>query len=261
MGVRRQQNLFRITFGIRVQHIFTPDPTLYREHRKNHQRQFPDPEIADRQPSQNPQHGVCDQSSGKAIHLCYSDHWCTGKDSNLRTSLGGTDLQSVGFNHSPTCAKDLSDDAAVASSSRLRLGLRTNTPQHNHTSLSQNRETKVAHGTAKESLLAGKDPKGVRFGKTCCAAKPSPPPAGKYCLRTFANCAQDFGCGVQILALARTHARKPPQLWSWRRESNPRPSDYKSDALPTELRQQTGENRAFAQTYPSDPFQMSGTII
>jgi hypothetical protein len=31
-------------------------------------------------------------------------NWCTGKDSNLRTSLGGTDLQSVGFNHSPTCA-------------------------------------------------------------------------------------------------------------------------------------------------------------
>jgi hypothetical protein len=33
------------------------------------------------------------------------NHWCTGEDSNLRTSLGGTDLQSVGFNHSPTCAK------------------------------------------------------------------------------------------------------------------------------------------------------------
>ena len=26
-------------------------------------------------------------------------------------------------------------------------------------------------------------------------------------------------------------------LWSWRRDLNPRPSDYKSDALPTELRQ------------------------
>ena len=25
--------------------------------------------------------------------------------------------------------------------------------------------------------------------------------------------------------------------WSWREESNPRPPDYKSDALPTELRQ------------------------
>ena len=34
-----------------------------------------------------------------------NQNWCTGKDSNLRTSQGGTDLQSVGFNHSPTCAK------------------------------------------------------------------------------------------------------------------------------------------------------------
>ena len=29
------------------------------------------------------------------------------------------------------------------------------------------------------------------------------------------------------------------EKWSWRRELNPRPSDYKSDALPTELRQLT----------------------
>jgi hypothetical protein len=47
------------------------------------------------------------------------------------------------------------------------------------------------------------------FGKTCCAATES------------AACRK-------ILFV----------LWSWRRESNPRPSDYKSDALPTELRQQ-----------------------
>jgi hypothetical protein len=26
-------------------------------------------------------------------------------------------------------------------------------------------------------------------------------------------------------------------IWSWREESNPRPADYKSAALPTELRQ------------------------
>src|SRR5215470_4123623 len=37
--------------------------------------------------------------------IASQESWCTGKDSNLRTSLGGTDLQSVGFNHSPTCAK------------------------------------------------------------------------------------------------------------------------------------------------------------
>jgi hypothetical protein len=32
--------------------------------------------------------------------------------------------------------------------------------------------------------------------------------------------------------------------WSWRRDLNPRPSDYKSDALPTELRQQIINLRA-----------------
>ena len=39
--------------------------------------------------------------------------------------------------------------------------------------------------------------------------------------------------------------------WSWRRELNPRPSDYKSDALPTELRQhlkQTKLLQAFKAT-------------
>ena len=34
-------------------------------------------------------------------------------------------------------------------------------------------------------------------------------------------------------------------IWSWRRDLNPRPSDYKSDALPAELRQRkTSRNRA-----------------
>src|SRR2546427_3456607 len=32
-------------------------------------------------------------------------------------------------------------------------------------------------------------------------------------------------------------AKKSPAGWSWRRESNPRPSAYKADALPAELRQ------------------------
>ena len=32
----------------------------------------------------------------------YETLWWTGKDSNLRNAQGVTDLQSVGFNHSPT---------------------------------------------------------------------------------------------------------------------------------------------------------------
>ena len=37
--------------------------------------------------------------------------------------------------------------------------------------------------------------------------------------------------------------------WSWREESNPRPADYKSAALPTELRQRRDQKhgRAFEE--------------
>ena len=46
-----------------------------------------------------------------------------------------------------------------------------------------------------------------------------------------------------------TLQKKPRSLnLSWRRDLNPRPSDYKSDALPTELRQQS-ETKALAGAY------------
>ena len=35
------------------------------------------------------------------------------------------------------------------------------------------------------------------------------------------------------------------QNWSWREESNPRPADYKSAALPTELRQHLNSGARF----------------
>src|SRR3979490_372460 len=37
--------------------------------------------------------------------------------------------------------------------------------------------------------------------------------------------------------LSPSRPKKSPAGWSWRRESNPRPSAYKADALPAELRQ------------------------
>src|SRR5579864_5701041 len=55
-------------------------------------------------PSQKPL-GISPAGSRSVYARYTAQLWCTGKDSNLRTSLGGTDLQSAGFNHSPTCAK------------------------------------------------------------------------------------------------------------------------------------------------------------
>ena len=41
----------------------------------------------------------------------------------------------------------------------------------------------------------------------------------------------------EILPPAPIKVKKTGVEWSWREESNPRPADYKSAALPTELRQ------------------------
>ena len=42
-----------------------------------------------------------------------------------------------------------------------------------------------------------------------------------------------------FLSRCTSLAPRSPPNWSWRRDLNPRPSDYKSDALPAELRQQS----------------------
>src|ERR1017187_6746059 len=144
--------------------------------------------------------------------------WCTGKDSNLRTSLGGTDLQSVGFNHSPTCAKTLGRCGHCAPSGKLRYWGRskaqTRKPRPNaahFTLYFRNTGTpRLAQEDAAKITAHRKSTEWSALEKPV-APLPSPPPAGKYV------------------------------SWSWRRDLNPRPSDYKSDALPTELRQQIRE--------------------
>jgi hypothetical protein len=66
---------------------------------------------------------------------------------------------------------------------------------------------------------------------------PSPPPAGQF---FYARCRARF--------------------WSWRRDSNPRPSDYKSDALPTELRQQLGKGASPRKLIPRIPSRCPGQL-
>ena len=98
--------LLRFALSIRVHHIFATHPRLDRKHCKYGNRHQPHPLITDRGPRQNSQDDVSQQRHYQAIHWNrISKCWCTGEDSNLRTSQGGADLQSAGFNHSPTCAE------------------------------------------------------------------------------------------------------------------------------------------------------------
>src|ERR1043165_1244115 len=86
-----------------MQYILAPHPALHGEHPQNQQRHRPDPRIVQGLDRKRRNRGI--HQKRKCQSFRHNEYWCTGKDSNLRTSLGGTDLQSVGFNHSPTCAK------------------------------------------------------------------------------------------------------------------------------------------------------------
>ena len=111
--------------------------------------------------------------------------WWTGKDSNLRSPQGAADLQSAGFNHSPTRPRKFVPHAKCKSSKHL---------SENAASSSKN---------TKRTRVKRHQP-------------------------------VDFVSEDSLRLI-------PPQAnrWSWRRELNPRPSDYKSDALPAELRQRS----------------------
>ena len=96
-----------------------------------------------------------------------SNSWCTGKDSNLRTSLGGTDLQSVGFNHSPTCAKMPSLPALITQVSVAGLPVRSDAASGRL----PNRKTECARKSSRTQT-----PHLEKFLMECCWEKSVTPP-------------------------------------------------------------------------------------
>jgi hypothetical protein len=56
--------------------------------------------------------GVFSSTFSRMGHL--ENIWCTGEDSNLRSSQGAADLQSAAINHSATCAQPPSKQNAPA---------------------------------------------------------------------------------------------------------------------------------------------------
>ena len=93
------------------------------------------------------------------------------------------------------------------------------------------------------------------------APLPSPPPAGKIFLSSLANYARDFGCGLPAsLAFGLTPANR---LNSGAGEGIRTPDPLITNQMLYRLSYAStpGDKCASAQSYPSDPCQMSGTII
>src|SRR6266850_5244843 len=64
------------------------------------------------------------QWTDDSLESVHPNEWCTGEDSNLRTSQGGADLQSAGFNHSPTRAETPTASPSLCAQSRAYRGRR-----------------------------------------------------------------------------------------------------------------------------------------
>src|SRR5216683_672527 len=69
-----------------MHYVVAPQPGLECEHRQNRQRGKAQSGITQRRPRQRPQD---DEGSERNVETIHSSLWCTGKDSNLRTSEEG----------------------------------------------------------------------------------------------------------------------------------------------------------------------------
>jgi hypothetical protein len=99
---RRLNLLLRFTLAIRMHHIVAPQPGLQREHGQNCECGEAQSPIAQGRPRQRPQNHEGGQRHVETIHFKSLVHREGFEPSYLR---GGADLQSAGFNHSPTCAE------------------------------------------------------------------------------------------------------------------------------------------------------------
>ena len=96
--------------------------------------------------------------------------------------------------------------------------------------MARNRQSLLSKNLARQTTAASRQ-------NSATAARPLLPreiDLGSCCWIQFSRRARVL---LGLLLLLRLAARSRLTIWSWRRDLNPRPSDYKSDALPAELRQ------------------------
>ena len=113
--------------------------------------------------------------AAKAIHKRFTEthpydgspgNWCTGEDSNLRSSQGAADLQSAAINHSATCAI-----AAFFRRHNLTPALdglslvAFNPSSASQLSLPDTTKTGAREQTSAPRANLSENPAGVRFGK------------------------------------------------------------------------------------------------
>ena len=185
-----------------------------------------------RDPRQNHQHGDTHPSATQSRFI--HESWCTGEDSNLRSPLGAADLQSAAINHSATCAHPAEQKPPAGTANLLSQRCQRAIAKRPATRPAKLRNRRAIATSARNQLTR----------KLLL---------GSVLLESSASCLACFCCYASRRAQGL-------QFWSWRRDLNPRPSDYKSDALPAELRQRAASFEAHAPNKHSSPCPLGQTL-
>ena len=177
-----------------MHHIVASQPGLQREHRQNRQRGETHSRIAQRRPRQHSQDDEGGQRQVETIHFKSLVHREGFEPSYLR---GGADLQSAGFNHSPTCA-ELQNSSALPAHPAFLADIHA-LRKIVQTDSAELRNSKVKNRNARENAIARKHhtwkiPLWSAVGKSV-----KPPP-------------RRVSCPAYLLR---------NQCWSWRRDLNP----------------------------------------
>jgi hypothetical protein len=147
--------------------------------------------------------------------------WCTGEDSNLRNSNEWQIYSLLPLTARPPVPKHTPSAETCRRGSSYSTRLRRKQPHSTHHDLT--RSLSPDYRSMHLSGITAEDRPGALYS----------------CRRLKLLC---WLSGSGFL------------LWSWRRDLNPRPSDYKSDALPAELRQPdhpktVPESTSYARTH------------
>jgi hypothetical protein len=151
-----------------MHHVFAMQQRLHREQAQNGKRHHADLAVAQRAPSQHAKDQINGECHRKTIHN--SNLWCTGEDSNLRSSQGAADLQSAAINHSATCAESRSLPSDLTGNHSLRRSrpLRPHIERKNQNSCETYFRTRSLHvgrflyGVLLDNLLRCRRPTCVR---------------------------------------------------------------------------------------------------
>jgi hypothetical protein len=161
-----------------------------------------------------------------SAHSRPSKSWCTGEDSNLRSSKERQIYSLLPLTTRPPVPIHPSKQRSLAFLPAL-YPLRRSAPK-------SHRLTRKITGSQGACVSAESSP------------RPSPAPGkNSGASKTFCRFNSEFHFPTVDSAFLQ---------WSWRRDLNPRPSDYKSDALPAELRQPIPPGNR-----PGDPKKRTGT--